>query len=147
MKNIFTLLLLLGSFGLFGQVTVDFTDPATATWGTNAQRIITVNTVPVAMMWAGDANGDGKIIYQGPANDLTKVLTDVLSFPGNFPGFAYNYANATGYFNGDVNMNGTAIYQGQGNDLTTILTSVLAFPGNFPGFAYNFSQLVAQIPQ
>ena len=85
---------------LFGQVTLDFTK--TPTDGGTAAYITTevmtanggvydvnipqaINVDPITgdttlMMWAGDANGDGKIIYLGTGNDSNTILSEVLNF-------------------------------------------------------------------
>lgn len=63
MKALVTLLFLIPTWYLTGQVSVDFTDPNTPTYGTNAQKIINVNGEDVTVMWAGDANQDGRVRY------------------------------------------------------------------------------------
>jgi hypothetical protein len=80
-------------------------------------------------LWAGDFNGDGKVIYQGPFNDVFYLFSRVLSDPGN----AENLANyiTVGYHREDFNLDGRAIYQGPGNDRAMVLYhSVLAHAGN-----------------
>lgn len=156
-KHLLTALMVIGYCSLYSQVTIDFTNPATATYsvdtmeinGTKTPAPAQYNNNGVMMMWAGDANGDGKIIYQGPGNDANTILTEVLLFDdgsGNSnSAFAYNYDQAEGYFAGDINMDGKVIYQGPGNDLNSILTSVLLFSFNTL-FAYNYDGLVQQMP-
>ena len=58
MKFLTTLVLLVSWAGLSGQTTIDFTNPATPTYGTDAQK----NEGGVMVMWGGDANQDGKVI-------------------------------------------------------------------------------------
>ena len=95
-------------------------------------------------MWAGDANGDGKVVYDGPGTDLPTILSEVLLHPGN-GSFAPNFPNATGYLGGDVNMDGKVIYDGTGTELPNILSIILLNPANTT-FAANSQDLVEQIP-
>jgi len=106
-------------------VTVDFTD------------IDTQLACPYGMttignkraLWGGDLNMDGRLIYQGPGNDILKLFTTVL----------YDSANtslitsfvSTGYLQADANMDGKAIYQGPNSDRTFVF--------QFIGPAYNFN--------
>ncbi|WP_373551576.1 cadherin domain-containing protein [Haliscomenobacter sp.] len=66
-------------------------------------------------LWAGNANADKKVKYQGPTNDNAAVLSQVLTFPGNTLG-VFNYDLALGYFYGDLNLDGKVKYQGTTND-------------------------------
>ncbi len=80
-------------------------------------------------MWAGDFNGDGKIIYQGPYNDVFNLFTRVLAEPAN----TQNLANfiIEGYELQDLNLDGRVIYQGPGNDRATLLYhTILSHPSN-----------------
>jgi hypothetical protein len=98
------------------------------------------------VLWAGNGNNDDKVKYQGGNNDLNTTLSQVLSFPGNSPGFSYNYDFAFGYFSGDYNMDGKSKYQGTDNDVNIVLASILNHPLNSGGFAYNFDLLIEQLP-
>ena len=51
----------------------------TGIYGTNAMK----NIGGVYALWAGDANGDGQIVFQGAGNDPTPVGNQVSSDPGN----------------------------------------------------------------
>jgi alpha-amylase len=129
------------TFGNTIQVT-DFTSTMTGTWGTDGQR----NLGGLMVLWAGNGNNDDKVKYQGGNNDLNTTLSQVLSFPGNSPGFSYNYDFAFGYFSGDYNMDGKSKYQGTDNDVNIVLASILNHPLNSGGFAYNFDLLIEQLP-
>lgn len=86
--------------------------------------------------WAGDLNSDGKVIYQGPQNDVFTLFSLVLSSPDN-DNFLANYIRF-GYHSEDLNMDGKAIFQGPGNDRALILyNTVLLHPGN-GGFLGNY---------
>ncbi|MBK8564216.1 MAG: hypothetical protein IPN76_12975 [Saprospiraceae bacterium] len=80
-------------------------------------------------MWSGDFNGDAKVIYQGPYNDVFFLFSKVLSEPDN-PEFLANFI-AQGYYRPDFNLDGKSIYQGPGNDRSMLLiNSILAHVSN-----------------
>jgi len=77
-------------------------------------------------LWAGDANHNGKVKYQGTSNDLITIFSEVIAAQGaNNPNPLYNYDNAFGYYFGDVNMDGKVKYQGTSNDTSLIFTNVI----------------------
>ncbi|MEO5998164.1 MAG: hypothetical protein ABIN89_15575 [Chitinophagaceae bacterium] len=99
--------------------SIDFTSPATVTYGTNAQK----NNNGVMMLWAGDVNRDGIIKYNGSANDKALVLQKL------------GVTNPTGTLNAydatDLNMDASVKYNGSSNDKTLILSNVgVATPNN-----------------
>jgi len=80
--------------------------------------------------WAGDLNGDRKVIYQGPNNDIFYLFSRVVGDPLN----ATNLANfiSTGYDKTDLNLDGRSIYQGPNNERATLLyNTILAHPTNY----------------
>jgi hypothetical protein len=80
-------------------------------------------------MWAGDFNGDGKAIYQGPYNDVFFLFSKVLADPDNLD-FLANFI-ALGYNRPDANLDGKSIYQGPNNDRSMLLlNTVLSYGGN-----------------
>jgi hypothetical protein len=110
----------------------------TGIYGTNAMK----NFSGTYALWAGNANGDNQIIYQGASNDPTNISTEILGAPGNTGG-AFTYI-VNGYSNNDINMDGQVIYQGANNDPTLISTSVLGHPGN-TGSAFTYA-ILQQLP-
>lgn len=119
---------------------VDFTDPATATYGSQAQRIHPIALR--AMLWAGDADGNGYITGAGAGNDATEILRVVLTAPGNV---AYNHTYiATGYLTADLNLDGQVIASGGNTDTAVLLANVVQHPLNAL-FAANF-MVTAQLP-
>ena len=99
----------LGSLGVF----LNFRSPATATYGTNAQKTIgTVNA-----LWAGEVTGEGTIKYTGAGNDRDPILVAVGSTTPN-------NTLSTQYRREDVNMDGAVKYTGAGNDRDPILVNV-----------------------
>lgn len=91
---------------------VRFDLPATATFGTNAQRTLS----GVNMLWAGDSNGNGQVKYAGGANDRDPVL---VAIGGTVP-----TATTPGYWGTDVTLDGVVKYTGPNNDRDRILQTV-----------------------
>ena len=95
-----------------GPTTIDFTSPATATWGTNARKVIG----SIMALWTGNALGDAQMKYTGSANDRDPILQVVGSTtPTN---------TVASYQGVDVNMDGVIKYTGTGNDRDLILVNV-----------------------
>ncbi|MEZ0538344.1 Ig-like domain-containing protein [Fibrella arboris] len=101
-------------------------------------------------LWAGDANHNGKVKYQGTANDLILIFSEVIGAQTGSTNPLYNYNNALGYYFGDVNMDGKVKYQGTSNDTSLIFTNLIT---NYQtstqmnsGQLYNFDFMLEQIP-
>jgi hypothetical protein len=91
---------------------IDFTGPATPTWGTDACQ----NVNGTMVLWPGDANFDGEVKYTGANNDRDVVLQAVGgSTPNNI---------VTGYWGADVNLDGQVKYTGSANDRDIILQTI-----------------------
>ena len=95
-----------------GTVLVDFTQPYTLTYGTEARKSINASMA----LWAGDVNHDGTIKYTGELNDRDPILTAI--------GGVVPTAVSSGYLTEDVNMDGQAKYTGEGNDRDIILQNI-----------------------
>jgi hypothetical protein len=93
--------------------TVDFTDPLTPTFGTEAQDEVG----GLRMLWPGDANFDGVVKYTGTNNDRDAVLQAI---GGSSP---VNVVQGT-YATEDVNLDGAIKYLGAGNDRDVILQTI-----------------------
>lgn len=96
---------------------VDFTQPGTPTYGTSAQRIDGAR----ALLWEGDATGNGQLKYAGVNNDRDAIL---LAIGGLNP-----LNTVVGYLPEDVNMDGIVRYVGLANDRDPILQNL---PGQIP---------------
>ena len=94
-----------------GVSNLDLTDPATATFGTDAQKEIN----GVRMLWPGDANSDGAVKYVGPLNDRDRILIAI-------GGTATSVVN--GYRTEDLNLDGETKYVGPANDRDIILQTI-----------------------
>jgi len=119
---------------------LDLTQVSTAVYGPYARQINSANTV--AMLWAGDANGDGKVIGSGPSNDRNQLLFAVFNVPGN-SAYAVNYI-VNGYANTDLNLDGVTLASGPNNDDNVILNNIFLHPGN-SNLATNF-MIEEQLP-
>lgn len=93
--------------------TLDFSNPATATNGTGAQKTIG----SVQAMWAGDITGNRSLAYIGAGNDRDPILVAV---GGTTP----NNTLVNQYRREDVNMDGMVKYTGSANDRDPILVNV-----------------------
>ncbi|WP_187270987.1 hypothetical protein [Neolewinella aurantiaca] len=141
-----------GSAVLFSSagVTVDFTI-ATATEIYDLPGVINFNGFEqvtmngVQALWAGNANGDDQIKYQGPGTDNGPILTGVVSDAGN-AAYSYNYNNSLGYSLTDINMDGKTKYQGIQNDPSYLFINLLFNYTLNAGGLYNYDFLTEQLP-
>ncbi|MEM6316991.1 MAG: SdrD B-like domain-containing protein [Bacteroidota bacterium] len=86
--------------------------------------------------WAGDLNGDGKTVYQGPNNDPFAMFLKVVLDEKNINNLT-NYITV-GYNTMDFDLDGQVIYQGPNNDRAKLLiNTILNHPDN-PSFLANF---------
>jgi hypothetical protein len=93
--------------------TIDFTDPTTATYGTNAQQNINGTMV----LWPGDTDFNGTVRYTGAGNDRDVVLQAIGgTVPTNIVSNVYSP--------NDVNLDGNIMYTGQNNDRDVILQAI-----------------------
>jgi hypothetical protein len=85
-------------------------------------------------LWAGDMNGDRRVLFQGPNNDIFGLFSHVLADDLNID-FLANFIS-TGYHRTDYNLDGKVIYQGPNNDRSLLLyQTVLSHPGNVSNLA------------
>ncbi|MEZ4953743.1 MAG: Ig-like domain-containing protein [Saprospiraceae bacterium] len=111
---------------------IDFTDESLPLRGEHPGRV----HFNARSMWGGDFNEDGKVVYQGPYNDIFFLFSRTLSDVNNVDHLA-NFI-VYDYDLHDFNLDGKVIYQGPNNDRAMLLyNSVLAHPGN-KNFLANF---------
>lgn len=120
--------------------SVDYTNNATATFGSNAQ--VQLSNGDMAL-WSGNVNNDIIVQYSGTTPDTPSILAAVLNDPGNFLNFPSYIVN--GYNMHDINMDGNTQYTGTGPDTPYILQNVLAHSGNFLNF--NTYEIEEQLPE
>lgn len=106
----------------------DFSDPNTAIYGVNPRISYNNNSM---MLWAGNANIDKTIVFQGIGADIDSPFFDVLTATDN--NLMLTSYLAHGYYHSDCNMDGKTIYQGSQNDIATIFFNVISFPTNLFG--------------
>ncbi len=110
---------------------------STPTFGTNAQT-----SASPFLMWPGDGNMDGAVIYQGSSSDILPITTAVFTNPVN-TAFQVTLPFA-GYDVGDYDMDGEVIYQGSGSDILGITQTVFTHPSN-SSFQLTFP-ILEQVP-
>lgn len=101
-------------------VSVDFTDPD---FPNNCGQLGMATIGNKRVLWGGDLNHNGRVVYQGPGNDILKLFTNVL-YDANNVSLSASFI-AKGYLQGDANMDGKAIYQGIGNDRSIVFQYVM----------------------
>lgn len=124
----------ISSFGLSPDPTlVDMTSASTNVFGPYGTDELSSGE---KILWPGDMDGNGRVIFQGPNNDGFYVFLNVMTDPDNLeqlPNFISN-----GYYLADYDMDGRSIYQGPSNDRAMILFyTVTATPEN-PSSLVNF---------
>ncbi len=95
-----------------GMALLDFTAPATPTWGTAARK--TIGTACV--LWSGDVDRNGTIQYTGPGNDRDPILGAI--------GGVVPTATVSGYLKEDCTLDGVVKYTGTDNDRERILQNI-----------------------
>jgi len=112
-------------------LVVDFRKAATPTFRFSSSALNQAQVVVQQgrALWAGNAELDRLIIYQGTANDVNPIYTRVITDPLNV--FILPTFKARGYYVEDIDMNGEAVFQGTGNDLEFIYQNIISnHPGN-----------------
>jgi PKD repeat protein len=92
---------------------VDFTNTATATYGTNAEKRFPNGKQG---LWAGNAVDDGRLKFTGSSNDADAMLQAI--------GGVVPTAVTTGYMEEDANMDGFVRYTGASNDRDLLLQNI-----------------------
>ena len=123
----------------FSSAPLDFSDPNLATYGTHARHL----SNGVACLWAGDADGDGRIALTGTDPDTNPVTGEVLNATANPAGLS-GYL-LVGYRRTDLNLSGGTQATLQTPDVQLIQQNVLTHPANVaasPSFVIR-----AQLPE
>ena len=93
-------------------LTIDFTDGSTATYGTDAQKIMGAYRA----LWTGNARFDNELKYTGSNSDRDRILLRIGSVvPTN---------TVNGYYLEDVTLDGIVKYTGSFNDRDPILFNI-----------------------
>lgn len=97
---------------------IDFSDPATGTYGTEALKDIT----GTKCMWMGNVVFDAELKYAGSSNDRDPILVAI--------GEVVPTATTTGYLSEDCTMDGEVKYGGALNDRDPILVNIGGLDAN-----------------
>ncbi|MEZ4738270.1 MAG: hypothetical protein R2818_02690 [Flavobacteriales bacterium] len=92
--------------------TVDLRVAGTATYGTNARKVL----AGAYVLWAGNAVLDGEIKYTGASNDRDVILQRI--------GGSVATAIVSGYYPEDINLDGDVKYTGASSDRDIILLNI-----------------------
>ena len=93
-------------------VPIDFTQPATITWGTEARHDLN----GVMALWTGDVLRDGTVRYVGQDNDRDPILQAI--------GGTEPTLTTQGYVPSDTGLDGVVRYVGAGNDRDPVLVTI-----------------------
>ncbi len=97
---------------------IDLSDPAVPTFGGTNGRLI---SGPVALLYSGDINRSGSILYSGGGNDRDLILFAI--------GGVVVTNVVSGYRSEDLNLDGDVKYTGADNDRDLILLNTGSLPG------------------
>ncbi len=95
-----------------GPTVLDFSDPATVTWGNSANKNVNGKMV----LWPGNVIPDTQAKYTGLNNDRDPILVEI--------GGMVPTSTTTGYKAEDVNMDGIIKYTGAENDRDPIFANI-----------------------
>lgn len=95
---------------------LDFSNPDFPVYGNHAR----VQIGEVMALWAGDVNGDGRFIMQGPDNDGFQIILRILADNENVDGNANHIS--LGYMDQDIDLDSKAIFSGTGSDRGKLFT-------------------------
>jgi uncharacterized protein YjdB len=100
-------------------------------------------------LWGGDFDGNGKIKYANPGDDLNNLLGNVLGYEivaGLEYNFFTNFDFAFGYQDGDFDMNSKSKYDNPNDDKNMLYGQLLFYPLNAQ-FLSNFDFFIEQVPE
>ncbi|MBK8701454.1 MAG: Ig-like domain-containing protein [Saprospiraceae bacterium] len=95
-------------------------------------------------LWAGDFNGDGKLKFTNPSDDINVLYFDLLFHPQN-PNTNSNFNFGYGYYQGDVNMNGKIKFDNPNDDKNLLYAQILFYNLNNE-FMSNYNFFIQQVP-
>jgi len=103
---------------------IDLTDTSQDLYGVNAAMELGGKL----LLWAGDANSDGEVSFQGGGSDAQYILQEVLQDIENSSG-NLNFMSI-GYKTSDCSMDRATVYNGQQNELELLFLNILEHPDN-----------------
>jgi len=100
----------------------------------------------IRVLFGGDFNCDGKVIFVGESNDHTVIHEEVAMYdPSANPLYTTSFDGAIGYLQGDFDMNGQVKFTNPGDDSNYLYGQVILYSLNSLSYA-NFAHLVQQLP-
>ncbi len=111
--------------------SIDFSDVTNPiTHGSHAQTTAEMPT-GILGLWAGNANGDNKIIFLNTGAESVDIKQRVLDVSAQESPFGASvFYKPQGYYQEDIDMNGEVIFLNAGNELLFIKDNILAHPNN-----------------
>lgn len=123
----------------------DYTGLAQATLSGSAAS----NKTGYRALWGGDFDGNGKIKFTNPEDDLNNLLGNVFLYeivPGVEYNFFTNFDFAFGYASGDYDLNSKSKFDNPNDDKNYLFGQLLFYPLNTT-FRSNFDFFIEQIPE
>jgi len=98
-------------------------------------------------LWAGDSDGNGRIKFTQPEDDLNVIFGNVFGYvsPDGSYNFYTNFDFAFGYQQGDYDLNSKAKFDNPNDDKNYLFGQLLFYPLNAE-FRSNFDFFIEQIP-
>ncbi|MDF1698077.1 MAG: Ig-like domain-containing protein [Saprospiraceae bacterium] len=98
-------------------------------------------------LWAGDFDGNGRVKYVNPLDDLNTLLGNIFGYEteGSF-NYSTNFDLALGYLSGDFDMNSKSKFDSPNDDKNSLFGQLLFYPLNI-GFSSNFNFFIEQVPE
>ena len=125
--------------------TYDYTGLAQKEYG----QYTTTTDDDYLALWGGDFDGNGKIKFTNPADDLNNLLSNVLGYEivaGLEYNFFTNFDFAFGYNDGDYDMNSKSKFDNPNDDKNNLYGQLLFYPLNSQ-FLSNFDFFIEQVPE
>jgi len=100
-------------------------------------------------LWGGDFDGNGKIKFTNPDDDLNNLLGNVFGYeivPGLEYNFFTNFDFAFGYQTGDYDLNSKSKFDNPNDDKNYLFGQLLFYPLN-TDFRSNFDFFIEQVPE
>jgi len=99
-------------------------------------------------LWGGDFDGDGKVKFTNPDDDLNNLFSNVFGYqiPGGGFNFFTNFDFAFGYQTGDYDLNSKSKFDNPNDDKNYLFGQLLFYPLNTE-YRSNFDFFVEQVPE
>jgi uncharacterized protein YjdB len=128
-----------------GKNIYDYTGLAQAPLTGNAAS----NKTGYFALWGGDFDGDGKIKFTNPEDDLNNLFGNVFLYeivPGVEYNFYTNFDFAFGYQTGDYDLNSKSKFDNPNDDKNYLFGQLLFYPLN-SDYRSNFDFFIEQVPE